>query len=197
MGMGLSIARTIIEAHHGQISARKSGSWRRVFPDQASSCPIVDDFRWHARMASSRRHRNGRHASGRGWLVLVDHVSTSRTSVGTSRDLRLANLWHENPNHWRAITRLNAAVRSNVVSPPRVQHIAVNPISSCRNDHEPNRRAFLAIACLVCRALRCGDLGVILACIQHFRVFCDGTGQANGTGYARQSLGRTPIAFAM
>ena len=36
--------------------------------------------------------------------------------------------------------------------------------------HEPRRPACLAFACLVCRPLRCGDLGVIFACKQHFWV---------------------------
>ena len=43
MGMGLSIARTIIEAHHGQISAKNRDHGGASFQDQASSCPIVGD----------------------------------------------------------------------------------------------------------------------------------------------------------
>jgi hypothetical protein len=31
-------------------------------------------------------------------------------------------------------------------------------------EHEPRRRPRLAFACLVCRPLRCGDVGAILAC---------------------------------
>jgi hypothetical protein len=46
--------------------------------------------------------------------------------------------------------------------------LAVCP--ACQPVHEPRRPAFLAFACLVCRALRCGDLGAILARRQHFRV---------------------------
>ena len=37
--------------------------------------------------------------------------TTSRASVATGRDLSLGNLWRENPNDWRAITRLDAAVQ--------------------------------------------------------------------------------------
>ena len=44
--------------------------------------------------------------------------------------------------------------------------------TTCQPVHEPRQRAFLAFACLVCRALRCGDLGAIFARIQHFRVAC-------------------------
>ena len=36
MGMGLSIARTIIEAHHGQISAKNRDHGGAIVPDQAS-----------------------------------------------------------------------------------------------------------------------------------------------------------------
>ena len=45
----------------------------------------------------------------------------------------------------------------------RVSHFAAEPTSSGRTNHEPRRRACLAFACLVCRSLRCGDLGVISA----------------------------------
>ena len=45
-------------------------------------------------------------------------------------------------------------------------------LPACQPVHEPRRRACLAFACLVCRALRCGDLGPIFARIQHFRVAC-------------------------
>src|SRR6476659_1289842 len=44
-------------------------------------------------------------------------------------------------------------------------------LPACQRVHEPRQRACLAFACLVCRALRCGDLGAILARIL-FRVAC-------------------------
>ena len=47
-------------------------------------------------------------------------------------------------------------------------HLAGLP--ECQPVHEPRRRACLAFTCLVRCPLRCGDLGVILACELHFRV---------------------------
>ena len=70
-------------------------------------------------------------------------------------------IWREPPNHWRAITRLDVAVHVTASVP----HFAAGPTPSGRINHEPRRRACLAFACLVCRPLRCGDLGVVSALI--------------------------------
>jgi hypothetical protein len=64
----------------------------------------------------------------------------------------------EIPNYWHAITRLGCGCSANASAPtssrPYQHHLA---------KYEPRRRACLAFACLVCRPLRRGDLGIICA----------------------------------
>ena len=57
-------------------------------------------------------------------------------------------------------------------------------------NHEPRRRAYLGFACLVCRPLRCGDLGAILA-------LTEWTTKRNEFRRQSHMLERTLMAFGM
>ena len=73
----------------------------------------------------------------------------------------------ENTNHWRAIARVGCGCSVNASAPPS---IAVRGQTNIIwQNHEPRRRACLAFVCLVCRPLRCGDLGIICALIAKAR----------------------------
>jgi hypothetical protein len=52
----------------------------------------------------------------------------------------------------------------------KTDNLAVCP--ACQPVREPRRRASLAFACLVCRPLRCGDLGAISALIDQSEPSC-------------------------
>jgi hypothetical protein len=87
--------------------------------------------------------------------------ATTATRRWWPRSLR-SGVWYQNPNYWRAITRLVAGFQVTHQR-HRVPHFAAKPTSSGRTDHDPRRRACLAFACLVCRPLRWGDLGIFCA----------------------------------
>jgi hypothetical protein len=146
--------------------------------------------------ASPRRERARWRASSRR-ASRTDKQTASRhhgPHLASERPRRLANLWRENPNHWQAITRLDAAVQVTHQR-RRVRHFAANPPTSGKTDHEPRRRACLAFACLVCRPLRRGDLGAIfLACI---RVLTAWTTKRNEFRRRSHMLERTLMAFGM
>jgi hypothetical protein len=86
---------------------------------------------------------------------------------GGQKTIRIGfNNRRENTNHWHAITRLGcgcfgSAYRAAADRALRlIQHHLAEP------DHDPRRRAFLAFACLACRLLRRGDLGVIISTLK-------------------------------
>lgn len=70
-------------------------------------------------------------------------------------------LWRENPNHWRAVTSLDATIRvaqsKQHPSAPR-SGCYCRSISTSSADDGPRRRPFLAFAPLVFRYVRIGDL---------------------------------------
>ena len=75
------------------------------------------------------------------------------------RDL-LPRFQARKPNYWRAITRIGCGSSGNCISTVTT---ALRGSTNIDPDREPRRRACLAFVCLVCRPLRCGDLGVISA----------------------------------
>ena len=93
--------------------------------------------------------------------VGLPQVQGGRNTIRTGFNNR-----RENTNHWHAITRLGcgcfgSAYRAAADPALRlIQHHLAEP------DHDPRRRAFLAFACLVCRLLRRGDLGVIISILK-------------------------------
>jgi hypothetical protein len=80
----------------------------------------------------------------------------------------LRGCWRENPNYWRAITRLNA-VGQVAHQHRRVPHSRLNQRHLAEPDYDPRRRACLAFACWVVRFLLCDDLGVISALMAAIR----------------------------
>ncbi len=94
--------------------------------------------------------------------------------------------------------KIGSDCSGNGREPRRVPRIAVQTNIILQDRHrEPGRRAFLPFGCLVCRPLLCGDLGAVLACIEHFRVLTSWTLERNDLRRRPHLLERALTAFGM
>jgi hypothetical protein len=94
--------------------------------------------------------------------------------------------------------KIGSDCSGNGREPRRVPRIAVQTNIILQDRHrEPGRRAFLPFGCLVCRPLLCGDLGAVLACIEHFWVLTSWTLERNDLRRRPRLLERGLTAFGM
>ena len=95
-----------------------------------------------------------------GWgSLFCDRVAPE--SAGDNKSQRSLLRLAQNPNHWRAITSLNALVR--VTHQRRRGTRSHCNIILADSDYDPIRRACLAFACWGVHCLLCDDVGIISA----------------------------------